>query len=102
MYKALSATADEIGDIVYLNVRKYIDFASNVDICKVKSLQSMLKLFGFNKTVFNCFDSFPIELLNLVNVLSINKKQLMKAGMLKEELLSSMIDPDGNFYTDDD
>ena len=26
LYKALSATADEIGDIVYLNVRKYIDF----------------------------------------------------------------------------
>lgn len=102
LYKALSATADEIGDIVYLNVRKYIDFVSNVDICKVKSLQSMLKLFGFNKTVFNCFDSFPNELLNLINVLSINKKQLMKAGMLKEELLSAMIDPDGNFYTYDD
>ena len=102
LYKALSATADEVGDMVYLNVRKYIDFVSNVDVCKVKSLQSMLKLFGFSKTVFNCFDSFPRELLDLVNVLSINKKQLMRAGVLKEEFLSSMVDPDGNFYTSDD
>ena len=74
LYKALSATADDVGNIVYLNVRKYIDFVTNVDICKVKSLQSMLKLFGFNKTIFNCFDSFPRELLDLINVLSIYKK----------------------------
>ena len=102
LYKALSATADEVGDTLYLNVRKYIDFVSNVDVCKVKSLESMLKLFGFNKTVFSCFDSFPLELLNLINVLSINKKLLMKAGMLKEDFLSAIVDPDGNFYTSDD
>ena len=87
LYKALSAVSDEIGNVLYLNIKKYIDFVSNVDICKVKSLRSMLRLFGFNKTIFDNVDSLPKELLDLMNVLSINKKLLLRDGVVTKELI---------------
>lgn len=35
VWKCLSAIGDDLGDTVYENVVNYIDFASNVDTCKI-------------------------------------------------------------------
>jgi len=87
LYKALSAVTDEIGNVLYLNIKKYIDFVSDVDVCKIKSLKSMLQLFGFNKTIFDNLENLPKELIDLINVLSINKKLLLRDGVVTKELL---------------
>ena len=60
---------------------------SDVDVCKVRSLKSMLKLFGFNYTIFDKFDSIPQELVDLIDILSINRKFLVKNGWLKPEFI---------------
>jgi len=90
----LSATAGDIGNTLYLNIRKYIDFVSNVDLCKIRSLKSMLYMFGFKNTLIDGFFMLPTEILNLMDVLSINKKYLIKAGVLKKEFLNDLISSD--------
>lgn len=94
--------SDELGNILYLNVRKYIDFVSDVDVCKIKSLKSMLQLFGFNKTVFDSIDNLPKELVDLINVLSISKKYLLRDGVVTKELMQSLMQSDGLYFTDED
>ena len=102
LYKALSAVTDEIGNVLYLNIKNYIDFVSDVDVCKIKSLKSMLQLFGFNKTIFDNLENLPKELIDLINVLSINKKLLLRDGVVTKELLQSLMESDGRYYTDAD
>lgn len=87
IYKALSAIGNEVGDTVFLNVRKYIDFVSNVDVCKTASLRSMLAMFGYKYTILDSFNSIPEEIVKLVDVLSINRKAMLKSGVLKPEFL---------------
>jgi hypothetical protein len=42
IWNALSAIANDLGEVTFSNIRNYIDEVSNVDTCKVKSLNSML------------------------------------------------------------
>lgn len=92
IYQVLSAASDDIGQTIYDNVKRYVSYISDVDVCKVKALKSMLQLFGFKYTIFDKFDSIPKELLNLIDVLSISRKFLISDGWLKKDfvqLLSS-------------
>jgi hypothetical protein len=88
----LSSIADDLGSTLYGNIKNYIDYISNVDICKVKALKSMIKLFGFQYTLFDDFDKLPLEILNLLNVLSIEKRYLLKNGVLKPEFLELILE----------
>ena len=42
IWNALSAIGQEYSDTIYENVVNYLDNVGNVDLCKVKALQSML------------------------------------------------------------
>lgn len=44
----------------------------------------MLKLFGFDYTIFDSLGSIPVEILDLMNVLSINKKYLLNGTLVSE------------------
>lgn len=46
IWNALSAMGHDLGEITFSNIRNYIDEVSNVDTCKVKALNSMIKSFG--------------------------------------------------------
>lgn len=92
VYTILSSIADDVGETLYNNIRRYVDYVSNVDVCKVKALKSMLKLFGFRYTVFDDFDKLPLEILDLLNVLSIEKRYLLKSGILKPEFLEKVLE----------
>ena len=92
IYTMLSSIADDLGSTLYGNIKNYIDYISNVDICKVKALKSMIKLFGFQYTLFDDFDKLPLEILNLLNVLSIEKRYLLKNGVLKPEFLELVLE----------
>jgi len=65
---------------------------SNVDLCKVKALQSLIKYFGIKYAIFDYFDEIPIELYNLINILSINRYYLFDkdTGILKESLKNAV------------
>ena len=72
---------------MYDNLKRYISYVADIDVCKVKSLKSMLKLFGFNYTIFDRFESIPQEIAELIDILSINRRFLTKDGWLKPEVV---------------
>lgn len=86
IWNCISAASDQVGEMIYDNVRHYIDLVSNVDTCKVTALRSMMKMFGFDYTIFDNIETIPIEVLNLLNILSINRKYLLNDGIIGETL----------------
>ena len=82
VWTALSACADGLADVVYQNVRNYIDLASNVETCKVKALMSMLREFGLDFMFGQTFDDMPPELLNMLDAYSVDRKYLFTSGVL--------------------
>lgn len=46
VWNVLSAIGDDIGNVLYSNIANYIDFVSNIDLCKTRALRSMLKQIG--------------------------------------------------------
>jgi hypothetical protein len=76
-----------MGEITYSNVRNYIDLVSNVDTCKVVALNSMLNNFGVNYKGVKHIDKYPIEILALMDVFSINKKFLLDNKKIKDDLV---------------
>lgn len=99
LYKVLSSASGDIGQTVYDNVKRYVSYIADVDVCKVSSLKSMLKLFGFNYTIFDKFASIPQEIVQLIDILSINKKFLVKDGWLKPEFID-LLSSYGAFHGD--
>lgn len=90
IWDCLSAIGDDLGEIIYANVVDYVDYVSNVDLCKVKSLRSMMKNLGFNYTIFDNMDEMPIEIINLMDVLSINKKYLLNSDYIRQDMIDDM------------
>ena len=73
----MSAIADDLGETIYSNVLHYIDNVSNVDVCKVRALRSMLSMVGTNYKVIDKIRFYPIEIQSIIDILSINKKYLL-------------------------
>ena len=70
----------------------YIDNAANVDLCKVKALQSMIKIVGVKYEVLESFSNIPVEIANLIDILSINRRYLLDSKTFKSsfyDLLSA-------------
>lgn len=65
-----------IFNIIYNNIKYYLDNVSNVDLCKVKALQSIISYYGVSYDVFNYLKDMPIELYNMLNLFSINRYYL--------------------------
>lgn len=84
VWKCLSAVGDDVGELIYANVAGYVDYASNVDICKIKSLRSMMKELGFDYTIFDNIEQIPAEILDLMDILSINRKYLLGSKRLTD------------------
>lgn len=87
VWKALSAIGQDVNSIVYSNVLNYIDAVSNIDTCKLKSLKSMMKLVGSSYDIFGNIDMLPIEVVQLLDVLSISKKYLLDSSKFKQALV---------------
>jgi hypothetical protein len=91
VFETLSAIGNDIGDALYQNVLHYIDAVSNVDTCKVSALKSMMGMYGLKYEVFEEIGMLPVELQDMMDIFSINRKYLMKNGFLNENLLSDLI-----------
>lgn len=101
IYQVLSAVGDNLGSTVYDNVKRYVDYISNVDICKVRALKSMLQLFDFKNTVLDCIEALPEEIVSLLDILSIDKKRLLRAGFLRPGFLAHVLENGGVLTFDD-
>lgn len=73
----LSTIGDDYANTIYENVLNYIDNVANVDLCKVKSLQSMIKVLGIDYDVVNDISKMPVEIASLIDILSVNKRYLL-------------------------
>lgn len=92
IWECLSAIGDDIGDTLYQNVEKYVDFVSNVETCKVTALRSMMKMYGFDYTVLDNIELIPVEILNLMDILSINRKYLVKSDSMGKVFQKDLMD----------
>lgn len=87
IWKALSCMGEEYGEVVYENVLNYLDNVANVDLCKIKALQSMMKVVSIEYDVLKSFSAIPVEIANLMDVLSINRKYLLDSKTFKEDFI---------------
>ena len=63
---------------------------SNVDVCKVKALKSMMYLLGSDYNVLDKVGYYPIEIQNLIDILSISKKYLLSNKYIKQDFLDAL------------
>jgi hypothetical protein len=85
LWNAISAISDETGKVLYENIKNYIDYVTNVDLCKIEALRSMIKLYGLEYKIFDRFDIFPNEILDLINIFSINKKYILYGNKILDK-----------------
>ena len=90
IWHVLSAIGQDIGEITYANVKNYIDIVSNIDMCKTRALMSMMKNVGMDYSVIGDIDNFPLEVLNLIDIFSIDKKYLLDNDKIKEDLIQDI------------
>lgn len=95
VWKCISSSCEDIGAEVYKKVVNYIDNIGNIDVCEIHSLYSFTKLYGYNSDLMYLNFSFPIEILDLINIFSVNKAYLVgqnsiltNSSKLKIEALS--------------
>lgn len=85
IWSAISALGNDYAEVIYSNVIDYIDNVSNVDLCKIKALKSMIAVLGVDYQIVTDMASMPVEILNLMDILSINKHYLLDNKTFCEE-----------------
>jgi len=90
IWSAVSAIGEDCSEVIYENVLNYINNVSNVDLCKVKALKSMIDVLGVKYSVLDNIDAVPLELLNMIDMLSINKKYLLDSKVFKKEFIDEV------------
>jgi len=87
VWEVLSAVANDVGQSLFTNVRDYIDNVTDVDVCKVTALRSMMHMVGLDYQLINKLGSYPVEVQSLVDLLSINKKYLLENEFMKNDFI---------------
>lgn len=91
MWRALSAVSQDLGEQIYSNVLHYIDNVSNVDVCRVKSLKSMVQLLGSSYIVLDKVQFYPIEIQHLLDIFSVNRRYLLDNNFIKQSFIDDML-----------
>ena len=91
IWRSLSAIGDDIGNILYENVRHYIANVSDVDTCTVKSLASLAKELGVaNVSLMDNLIAVPTDVLKLVDLFSINPSLLLDEDFINAPLVQEL------------
>lgn len=108
IYQALSAIGSDVGDKIFQNVMNYVDYVSNIDLCKIKTLQSTLKSYGITYQVLEQLNTIPIEIGELIDILSVNKKYFLQNIKFNGKLIDNLkkhsviiTDSNGHNYIED-
>ena len=84
----LSAIGDQVGSRVYEELLNYIDNVGNVDVCKIKSLQSMANILGISYTAFAVINDMPLEIQHIMDIMSISPIYLLQSEKVCSVLTS--------------
>lgn len=84
IWNVIGAVGNDIGNTIYTNIQNYIDLASNIDTCKIVALRSMLNIEGCDYSIFNDIDLLPPEILDILDVMSIDRKILISHPRLNK------------------
>ena len=90
IWQALSAIGQEIGGEFKQNIDNYIDNIANIDLCKVSALKSIATMLGLHYTIFDNIQTFPVDILKLIDVLSIRKDYLTSSSKVNSEMAHSI------------
>ena len=90
IYCALSAIGQQIMDEIYSHTLNYIDDVSNIDLCKVKALQSCANLLGVDYVIFKSLNSIPLDILNILDIMSLNPTYLINSKYVKNALANTL------------
>lgn len=90
IWYALSAIGNEVGKKIHTNIRDYIDLVSNVDRCKAKNLQSMFNIYGQRYNLIDNIERYPIEVQQLIDIFSLNKRYILKNDFLNEDFTKDL------------
>ena len=91
IWRSLSATASYVGEAVNNEILNYVDNICNVELCKIRQLQSLASYFGIKYSIFQNIQLFPRELIQLMDVLSI-KREYLDDKLKVDNELADMID----------
>lgn len=94
IWYTLSSIGEDFGKVIYSDVINYIDLVSNIDICKTKSLKSMFSMLGINYSIFNDIENIPVEIINIIDGMSINKKYLLNKNVINSKIIKEFINND--------
>lgn len=90
VWETLSAIGDIVGDTVYQNVLNYIDNVSNIDTCGIKALRSIAKTIGVKYAILDQFQECPQEVMDLIDIFSVNRRFYADREFVSSETLSGM------------
>lgn len=91
-WEALSAVGDELGETLYENVLNYVNNAANINTCKLRALTSIAKVLGVTEfAILKNLDTVPPEVLNLMDIFSINKAYLLNINNFDSEFVKDLI-----------
>lgn len=76
LWAAISSGTEESGNTFYKAIRNYIDEIGNIDTCGVDALRNYASILGVKSEYLDLNISFPVEIKNLVEVLSVNPAYL--------------------------
>ena len=99
IWSVLSTLGDDYGKIIYSNVVNYLDNVANVDLCKIKALKSMITILGVDYQIIVDYNTMPIEILNLMDILSINKHYLFNNKVFNKAFQEYLSSYDGIFLS---
>ena len=91
-WEALSAVGDELGETLYENVLNYVNNAANINTCKLRALTSIAKVLGVTEfAILKNLDTVPPEVLNLMDIFSINKAYLLNINNFNTDFVKDLI-----------
>ena len=91
IWYALSAIGQDVSNTIYENILNYIDNIANIDKCNIKALRSISKVLGVeHHGILENLDNFPEEILDLVDIFSVNKKYLENINFSSIDLYTDL------------
>lgn len=78
LWTIISGACTDAGKQFYVSLKKYIQNIADIDMCNIHAIKSISKQFGCQYLTDFISQDYPIELLNLLNLFSINKSNLLE------------------------
>jgi len=92
-WQFLDITSSDIVNKLYERVDNFINNIKDIDYAEVDSIVNLAKQFNIENNLINFIEktNFPLEILELINIFSINKSLLLKSDtILTNETLSGL------------